>query len=231
MANRPIFIAKELHLTPGVIVKDTVFKWYPGMSKSQKQKSIADLHASGISQGLKNILEISSKSQTEIGVKLSAFNLKIATPKKLKFSVETAFQSSKVFENGGPYTDLLHKTSREAKKDIRLKESGNLLGFSFFGKQFSTSPHTFFYDWIYLNALKQNPEYVEELIRYDAFTDIEFNPKKSLNGQAYSAALFVSLYHSGKLNEVMGTSDTFLQFLESEYAQKDITNAIQTSLI
>ncbi len=230
MANRPIFIAKELNLVPGVIVKDTEFKWYPGMSKPQKQKSIAALHASGADQGLKNILEISSKSQTEIGVKLSAFNLKITTPKKIKFSVESAFQSSKVFENGGPYTDLLHKTSREAKKDIRLKESGNLLGFSFFGKQFPTSPHTFFYDWLYLNALKQNPKYVEELISYDAFTDIEFNPKKSINGQAYSAALFVSLYHSGKLNEAMETPDTFLQFLESEYTQKDTTNAIQTSL-
>ena len=231
MANRPIFIAKKSQSDLGVIVKDTDFKWYPGLSKSQKQKSIVALHASGVDQGLKNILEISSKSQTEIGVKLSAFNLKITTPKQRMFSVESAFQSSKVFDNGGPYTDLLHKTSREAKKDIRLKESGNLLCFSFFGTQFSISPHTFFYDWLYLNALKQNPKYVEELINYDAFTDIEFNPKKSINGQAYSAALFVSLYHSGKLNEVMGTSDTFLQFLESEYAQKDITNAIQTSLI
>jgi len=231
MANRPIFIAKELHLSPGVIVKDTEFKWHPGMSKSQKQKSITDLHASGVNKGLKNILEISSKSKTEIGVKLSAFNLKITTPKKLKFSVETAFQSSKVFENGGPYTDLLHKTSREAKKDIRLKESGNLLGFSFFGKQFPTSPHTFFYDWLYLNALKQNPEFVEELIRYEAFTDIEFNPKKSLNGQAYSAALFVSLYHSGQLNEVLKTPEKFLQVLEPEYTQKDAKTVIQTSLI
>ena len=231
MANRPIFIANESHLPPGVTINNTEFKWYPGMSKSQKQKSITDLHASGVNKGLKNILEISSKSKIEIGVKLSAFNLKITTPKKLKFSVETAFQSSKVFENGGPYTDLLHKTSRDAKKDIRLKESGNLLGFSFFGKQFSTSPHTFFYDWLYLNALKQNPEFVEELIRYEAFTDIEFNPKKSLNGQAYSAALFVSLYHSGQLNEVMKTPEKFLQVLEPEYTQKDAKIVIQTSLI
>ena len=231
MANRPIFIAKKSQSDLGVIVKDTDFKWYPGLSKSQKQKSIVALHASGVDQGLKNILEISSKSQTEIGVKLSAFNLKITTPKQRMFSVESAFQSSKVFDKGGPYTDLLHKTSREAKKDIRLKESGNLLCFSFFGTQFSISPHTFFYDWLYLNALKQNPKYVEELINYDAFTDIEFNPKKSINGQAYSAALFVSLYHSGKLNKVMETPDTFLQFLESEYTQKDTTNAIQTSLI
>lgn len=37
------------------------------------------------------------------------------------YSVECAFQSSKVFENGGAYTDLLYKTSREAK-DERLKK-------------------------------------------------------------------------------------------------------------
>ena len=56
MANRPIFIAKKSQSDLGVIVKDTDFKWYPGLSKSQKQKSIVALHASGVDQGLKNIL-------------------------------------------------------------------------------------------------------------------------------------------------------------------------------
>ena len=34
-------------------------------------------------------------------------------------------------------------------------------------------------------------------MNYDAFTDIEFNPKKSYNCQAYSAALFKAANHRG----------------------------------
>ena len=46
-----------------------------------------------------------------------------------EFSVENAFQAGKVFENGGPFLDLLTVTPREAKRDTRLKESGRLLKF------------------------------------------------------------------------------------------------------
>lgn len=55
----------------------------------------------------------------------------IKTRESKSFSVETAFQGSKVFEKGGPYVDLLNGTSRDAKKDMRLKESGNLIEFLF----------------------------------------------------------------------------------------------------
>ena len=96
--------------------------------------------------------------------------------KKRSFSVETAFQSSKVFEKGGPYIDLLEKTSRQAKK-----ESGNLIKFRFFNSEFSLKPRTYFYDWLYLNAIHQNEVLSDQVISYRGFTDIEFNPKKSIN--------------------------------------------------
>ncbi|MDN5802520.1 MAG: hypothetical protein L0H34_08495, partial [Psychrobacter sp.] len=38
-----------------------------------------------------------------------------------------------------------------------------------------------------------NSNLKEEALNYNAFTDIEFNPKKSINCQAYSLALYVSL--------------------------------------
>ena len=41
---------------------------------------------------------------------------------------------------------------------------------------------------------------IEELIDYDAFTDIEFNPQKSINCQAKSAALFVGLVKQGSID-------------------------------
>ncbi len=112
------------------------------------------------------------------------------------FSVESAFQSSKVFENGGPFKDLLAKTSKEAKKDVRLKESGKLIAFEFSGKRWKLEPKTLFYDWLYINALstEMNRTIADEITNYNAFTDIEFNPQKSINCQARSAALYVSLY-------------------------------------
>ena len=116
MANRPIYVALEKF--PYVQRIDTEFKFFPGFSEKQKRLSINSLHKSFLEKFPdKSVLEISSKSEVELGVKLSAFNLQISLPEPdKKISVECAFQGSKIFENGGPYTDLFYKTSREAKK-------------------------------------------------------------------------------------------------------------------
>ena len=127
-------------------------------------------------------------------MKLSAFNLKKFVP-SLGYSVpvECVFQGGKVFAAGGPYTDLYTGTSRDAKRDPRLKESGSLKAFEFEGVRYPLQPTTAFYDWLYINALMENPELAEELKQYDAFTDIEFNPDKSLNCQTRAAAIYVGL--------------------------------------
>ena len=109
------------------------------MAKSQKQKSVSELHSSAKLLGINNILEISSKSLDELGILLSAFNLSFVTKKhNHKITVESAFQGSKIFKRGGPYKDLYLADSRTSKKDIRIKDSGQLVGFKFF----NTSPPT-----------------------------------------------------------------------------------------
>lgn len=116
MATRPVFIS-VLSNPNYVDIDDIEFEWFPGFSVKQKQRSIASLHESFKHKySSLNILEISSKSENELGVALSAFNLTIETKNNKSFSVETAFQSSKVFEHGGPYIDLFGRTSREAKR-------------------------------------------------------------------------------------------------------------------
>ncbi len=230
MATRPIYLPKTNEKTPGVTIKNIDFKWFPGMSKSQKQKSIDSLHLAAKELDRTPVLEISSKSKESVGVKLSAFNLMIITKQKKIFSVETAFQSSKVFEKGGPYIDLLEGTSREAKKDNRLKESGDLTHFSFFSKKFPRKPRTFFYDWLYINALEQNKNLSNQLLSYKGFTDIEFNPKKSINCQAFSAALYVSLTAMGKLKDAVASSDSFLKIMQSEYEKKDKSINVQMKM-
>ncbi|GAB6392111.1 MAG: hypothetical protein MdMp014T_1484 [Treponematales bacterium] len=142
MASRLIFIALDHEV--GVSIQKIEFEYSYGFAVSQKQRSILSLHESARRQGYNHILEISMKSLDELGVSLSAFNLSAKTKKKgYEFTVERAFQSSKVFEHGGPYIDLMAKISGEAKKDVRLKTSGLLLRFEFCGKEFPRNPPTF----------------------------------------------------------------------------------------
>ena len=213
MAERPVFIPTPMAETL-VATKSVVFKWFPGMSTSQKQKSIESLHSAAqdsIPQAHK-ILEVSSKSKEDLGVALSAFNLKFTTLKhNLTLSVECAFQGSKVFELGGPYKDIFGLSSREAKKDERIRNSGRLIKFQFFNADWDLEPRTAFYDWLYINALKKQPKnIIDELLEYSAFTDIEFNPERSINCQAYSIALFVSLHKQGCLEKATSSKEQFL---------------------
>ena len=231
MAKRPLFIPVKTGCVPGVEIFEIDFQWFPGMSKSQKQKSVLSLHEASEKYGFSPILEVSSKSLHEVGVSLSAFNLMIETNnKKRVFSVESAFQSSKVFEKGGPYRDLLDKSSREAKKDPRLKESGEVVSFNFFGKNFPIEPKTFFYDWLYINALQKNKHLSDKIVGFSAFTDIEFNPVKSINCQAYSLALYVSMVHMGVLDKALSSSESFYSFI-SDRNEKSKREPLQGNLL
>ena len=224
MANRPVFVPGRSK-TAFVAEIPIEFKWYAGMAVSQKQKSIMSLHNAVRGRlPASRILEISSKSPEAIGVRLSAFNLLLPLDGRT-VSVEVAFQSGKMFERGGPYSDLLDKPSREAKGDLRLRESGRLIGFNFGGETWPTEPRTAFYDWIYLQALKANPGLASQLASYEAFTDIEFNPEKSLNCQARSAALYLSLSQAGLLDEALATKGSYLRILgggAGEGSQRDL---------
>lgn len=194
---------------------DVDFTWNPGFAAIQKQKNIKALHENYKKINVEDrVLEVSSKSEDKLGVNLSAFNLMITTIKNKKtFSVESAFQSSKKFELGGPYLDLLDKDSRTAKKDSRLKDSGKLVSFEFYGRSWPLEPKTLFYDWLYINALYKNKELSQQILEYDAFTDIEFNPNKSINCQANSAALFVSLYKRNLLEECISSPDKYADII------------------
>lgn len=212
MAKRPIYIPTIEGVTL-VTTRHAEFQWFPGMAVSQKQKSIDSLHASAMRlPDITKVLEISSKSREPIGVSLSAFNLMISTVKfNRTFSVESAYQSSKIFERGGPFLDILEKTSREAKKDPRIQESGRLVGFRFFDVDWELEPLTAFYDWLYINALKKQPAYADQIREYSAFTDIEFNPERSINCQAYSVALFVSLQRRNLLDYATSSKSAFIE--------------------
>ena len=202
------------------------FEYFNGFAVSQKQKSIKSMHDS-INKEDKSlrILEVSTKSTNPLGVALSAFNLKfynINTGKE--YPLENIFQSSKVFEEGGPYRDLLDFHPKDAKRDERLKSSGLLKNFNHDGIIWERDPKTMFYDWIYISSLYRNKILSKDILEYNAFTDIEFNQKKSVNCQARSAAIFVSLSKMGKLEEVLNDKKEFQKiYLKENYNYKQMT--------
>ena len=232
MAKRPLFIPDSSDAS-FVRTTDVEFKWFSGFANSQRQKSIDSLHQAAKKLGIASILEISGKSKSTLGVSLSAFNLKLRAPSGQVMSAECAYQGSKVFEKGGPYTDLYGVSSREAKTDDRLRNSGELRSFRFGGEEYPTEPKTFFYDLLYLQALNQNLNLAEQLEKYEAFSDIVFNPQQSFSCQAHSAALYVSLSRQRLIkSDILQESDYYEGLFNnsqpySRQAASDVSSTLQ----
>ena len=199
MAEKKVFFVSESRCFEEKLVQ---YEYFSGFAVSQKQKSIRSLHEAIKRQyGDIKVLEISTKSEQELGVRCSAFNLMFDYEGVGCRHLENVFQSSKKYTNGGPYRDLLNVAPKDAKRDERLQTSGDLIGFELYGELWPLEPKTMFYDWIYITALKDQRELASGLLEYDCFTDIEFNHKKSINCQARSAAIYVSLCRLGVLEE------------------------------
>lgn len=218
MAERPIFLPMQAGPT---LVREVSFDipWAGGFAPVQKRKNVKSLHEAAAKSGYAPLLEVSTKSEIVVGQHLSAFHLKVHSNAGM-VSLEAAYQSSKVFERGGPYTDLLTVDARTAKRDPRLNEAGRLVGFEFDGHQFPLTPQTAFYDWLYLSAIYPHRKWLQERLtengQFVGFTDIEFNPSKSINCQARSCALFVALIARDKLEEAMQSPETFISMMEAD---------------
>lgn len=215
MAERPVFLPQE---GSRELVRELYFSlaWSPGFALVQKKKNILALHEAAAREGYAPLLEISSKSEEKLGQHLSAFHLKVREQTLDEIRLEAAFQGSKVFERGGPYTDLYAVEGRDAKRDPRLQESGRLTGFRFNGFSFPLEPKTVFYDWLYVTAIYPHREWLQRHCKYVGFTDIEFNPSKSINCQARSCALFVALMKKNLLDRAVVSPQAFTELI-SEY--------------
>lgn len=212
MANRP---AWRYNLEKNIIEKTSYeFVFNAGFAVVQKQKNIKALHE----QIGGKTLEVSTKSFDEIGIKLSAFNLKLNN-----IPLENIFQSSKKYENGGPYKDMFDMSPKDAKRDERHHNSGRLVSFIYEKEEFPLEPKTFFYDYIYIISVREciAQGELKKIMEYDYFTDIEFNPKKSINCQAKSAAVIKALLlEYGELPDIQKERKQFEQFYKSIGADK-----------
>ncbi|MDF1597923.1 MAG: hypothetical protein P1T08_17735 [Acidimicrobiia bacterium] len=218
MAKRPVFIPDPT----GALVAERMveFEWHPGFALVQKRKNIDSLHrAAVIHLGREPLLEVSSKSPRALGARLSAFNLHVPFREfDRRIPLESAFQGSKVFAASGQHTEIYEaRSGAEAKKAAREYDSEALVAFMYEGRTWPLEPKTVFYDWLYIGALLElwgeRPALLSELSGFQGFTDIEFNPKRSLNCQARSCALFVALASTGDIDRYVRDPDIFVAVL------------------
>lgn len=221
MADRPVFISTNK--TPYVGIQNIEFSWDMGMAKSQAQKRALSLHAAAKDKKLNNILEISTASNTDLGMRLSAFNLPVRInfgteeePNIQTHSVETIYQSSKVGRcnstNKGPHPEWLGLTGSEVKSMIKETKMDSISLYRYGQNAWPALPTESFFTWLYINGLMQEEGLIEKLAKYDGFTDIYFNPKKTNNCQARAAAQAVSLYKLGRIESIMSSRLSYLTF-------------------
>ena len=219
MAQRSVFIGKDVY--PFFEEVGVQFYYFQGFALCQKRKNQIGLHES-FSEAYpeRKVLEISSASLYSLGAALSALNLKKRTQAGVT-TVESAFQSSRIYgENDeiGPFPELLFYPSKECKKLV-VEQSCGLPNrhFRFDGMDFYSPDHfrSLFFDFVYLNALceEENKPVVDRLLTegYSAFSDLA---TKSLNNQARSCAIFVSLVKNGLIDEVRNF-DSFLRLFRT----------------
>ena len=223
MTKRPFFSPKLDSV--GVEERFATFTWNPGFAISQKQKNIVALHDAIRNMDVtKTPLEVSSKSMVDLGVKLSAFNLGVRK-RQLLYTVESVFQASKVFSGGiGPFPELYAANPSQVRALVREKANSPLQAFKYGTELWGLHPTRAFYNWVYCRALNANPELGDELRVFNCFTDIEFNPKKSLNCQAYAVALYLSLSAHGVLEEALSCKDCFLKYHPQDIVAHAKTN-------
>ena len=211
MAHRPVFLP-VFHGSQLVEERTLSINWAPGFSKTQKKKNITSLHSEARRHGITRVLEISSKSESKVGQRLSAFSLKIHLDAG-SYPLESVYQGSKVFLQNGPFSHVLEMTPRDAKKYIGSLECGRLTGFHLLGRTYPLSPKNAFYDWLYIRSLRDHADWIEKNIHYDGFTDIEFNPAKQVNCQARAFSVYLSLMKRGTLKASANDFDYFVSLL------------------
>lgn len=221
MAERSVFISKSTY--PYFEEIRVSIEWFGGFALSQKRKCQIGLHQNFLANYPDcKVLEISSASLISLGAKLSAMNLSKRTKKGLT-TVESAFQSSRIYRDGseviGPFPQYLFIDGKECKKLVKEASKGMISKeYSFDGMTFYAPAHhiSLFYDFLYLNALiePENEEIQRRLLLegYNSFSDLA---TKSLNCQARSAAIYVGLKKAGKIDEVRDFS-TYLKLFRTQ---------------
>ena len=209
-AVRPVFLPGRCGDEP-VMTQNVRFRWFPGLALAQQRLSIEALHEQALSQHpeLGAVLEVSTRSDQPAGRALSAFNLSLKLPRIGLVALESAYQCAKVHADGGPWPELIGQDPMTVRRRLATYRDSPLLGFRLFDQSWPLVPCSLFYDWIYAHALCSHPDLLEQARAFSAFTDIAFNPKRSLACQAGALARVIFLLERDLLDQALASPENF----------------------
>ena len=158
------------------------------------------------------LLEISGRSDQELGKRLSAMRLPPASG--TSGTVEAAYQGAKDFGHGPSKAIRGARTGYDAKRESRTREAAAeqpLQGFEHEGTKWPAEGGTDFYDWLWsTSALVHEKDVGRKLEAYDGFTDQFHRPARAGDPpracQAKAAATLVSLLREerkGRLTQTL----------------------------
>ena len=195
------------------------FEWIPGMSIQQRRRSCISLHNTLYNKGLRTpVLDISSASTKDLGISLSAFNLKTMNYETGEMNtVECVYQGSKKFTSGNRACHLYGNDSLFAKKFEAPVEWGKKNGFIYNGREYAGCGASKFYNWIYIDALvNYNRDKAQQILDecYCVFTDVQLKHISDPVCQAQACAQFVEfVYRYGSIDYVASKVLTFEGYL------------------
>lgn len=121
MATRPVFVPDADPDQPRLVHEHQVdLQWVPGSSSDRQRENIVKLHAAAGHRNLAPLLEVSPKTNDPLGVLPGRANLAVEDDRSYLVPLSAAYQGSKVFTGGGPFTDLFTKGDEEIDADERL---------------------------------------------------------------------------------------------------------------
>ena len=211
MATRPCFRPLE-NVVGYKTVESGPFVWNGGFALSQKQKNVVALHeAIRKADPSAKVLEISDRSLQPLGVSLSIPHLRMHCH-GAPCMIESVFLASQIFAGGvGPFPRLCSQCACDVALFVgEVLGDPHVVGFELDGERWDAKSRLAFFFHLYLKALGDNPELADGLMEYDAFTDIEFNPKRQINCQAAAAAFYVSLRSQNILEWAMQAQENLL---------------------
>lgn len=214
MATRPVFVPDTDPDNPQLVHTHEVdFQWMPGRTPQQVKVNVAKLHAAAGHRKLAPLLHVSPDSDDPLGVRVSASNLAVENANSFLIPLGAAFEGSKVFTGGGPFTDLFRKREDEIAADQRLTDSGTHIGFRFMDLEWGMKAETMFYDWLVLHAIHRHPKLASGIRRFKGFTDIDCQSGVQAACHARSCALYVAMTEKNRLQEGFEDQNMFLNIL------------------
>ena len=186
-------------------------------------QNVVNLHSVIMEETNENPLEISVDLTVPFEYLLDNFHLTYNC-----VSLECVWQSSKKFEYGGPYKELLGVNPFSARLDVRLEKSGKLVAYCLDDEEWPARFKTVFYDYLCVQSILQTFGKDLDLSDYEWFTDVNFLPRVQISSRAKQVAIY-KLIQKKNMWDCLDSKKKWIDFY-SNHVTKNSSKTTLTSL-